>query len=95
MRAKLVEMKKASADDDAKLKTAWNTMLKLIGNVAQNPGVVKYRSIKLGNPAFHSKVASVPHSLEFLEIVGFKVRVMNTFRALLLLCVHPVMFSAI
>ena len=44
-----------------------------IGNVASNPGEEKFRRIRVSNAAFQSKVASVPHSLEFLELVGFKV----------------------
>jgi len=44
-----------------------------IGNVASNPGEEKFRRIRVSNAAFQSKVASAPHGLEFLEIVGFKV----------------------
>ena len=48
-------------------------MCRYIGNVASNPGEDKFRRIRISNAAFQSKVASVPHSTEFLEIVGFKV----------------------
>ncbi len=48
-------------------------LCRYIGNVASNPGEEKFRRIRVSNAAFQSKVASAPHGLEFLEIVGFKV----------------------
>ena len=35
MRKALVSMKHAAAGDDARAKTAWNTLLKYVGNIAQ------------------------------------------------------------
>ena len=35
MREALVKMKKEAAGDDARAKTAWQTLLKYIGNIAQ------------------------------------------------------------
>ncbi len=42
--------------------------------VMQTPGEDKFRRIKLSNAAFQSKVASLPSSLTFFELIGFQVR---------------------
>ncbi|KAF6266626.1 hypothetical protein COO60DRAFT_1697171 [Scenedesmus sp. NREL 46B-D3] len=70
LRAQLVSMKKAGGDEP--FKTAAGTMLKYIGNVARSPDEDKFRSIKMGNAAFQSRVAAVPGSVDFLKLVGFE-----------------------
>lgn len=45
----------------------------------QNPGEDKFRRIKLSNAAFQSRVASLPSSITFFEIVGFQVRLLSDF----------------
>lgn len=72
LRSSLVDMKKAAGDDDAKPKAAWATLVKMLGNVARSPAEQKFRRIKLSNPAFQNKVASLSGSLTFLELVGFQ-----------------------
>ena len=48
--------------------------------MASNPGEDKFRRIRISNAAFQSKVASAPHGLEFLEIVGFKASCVHVAR---------------
>lgn len=72
LRATLVDMKKAAGGDADKPKLAWATMLKYIGNIAKNPAEEKFRRIKLSNAAFQSRVASLPSSLTFFELIGFQ-----------------------
>lgn len=38
----------------------------------QNPQEEKFRKIKLSNPAFQSRIANLPASLDFLALVGFQ-----------------------
>lgn len=42
-------------DDDAKVKTAFNTLLTYAKNVATNPNEEKFRKIRLSNAAFQVK----------------------------------------
>ena len=39
----------------------------------QNPGEEKYRRINLANAAIQSRVASLPSSVTFFELLGFQV----------------------
>lgn len=71
LRGQLVVMKKAGGDEA--FKVAASTLLKYIGNVARAPDEDKFRTINLGNAAFHSRVAAVPGSVDFLKVVGFQV----------------------
>lgn len=48
-----------------------------LGNIAANPGEDKFRSIKLTNAAFQSRVAAVPGTVDFLTTCGFEVRAMG------------------
>lgn len=70
-RTHLVTMKKQGGDEA--FKTAANTLLKYIGNVARSPDEDKYRNINTGNAAFQSRVAAVPGSIDFLKVIGFQV----------------------
>lgn len=39
-------------DDDVKVKRAYQTLLRLVGNVAKNPDMEKFRKIRISNPTF-------------------------------------------
>jgi len=71
LRAELVAMKRAIADAPEKHKTAFETLMKLVGNVAQAPDEEKYRRIRLTNATFQQRVASIDGGVRFLNIVGF------------------------
>lgn len=43
-------------DDDAKVKTAFNTLLTYAKNVATNPNEEKFRKIRLSNAAFQVRI---------------------------------------
>ncbi len=73
LRAKLVEIKKASPGQEEQFKAACGIMIKYLGNIARSPQEDKFRSIKLSNAAFQSRVACLPGSIEFLEMCGFTV----------------------
>jgi hypothetical protein len=47
------------------------TLMKVLDNVLQKPGNTKVRSIRLQNPAFHSKVASRTGGIDVLLACGF------------------------
>jgi hypothetical protein len=48
-------------------------MIKYIGNIARAPDEDKFRSINMGNAAFHARVASVPGAVDFFKLLGFQV----------------------
>eukprot|EP00246_Nothoceros_aenigmaticus_P002338 TRINITY_DN13188_c0_g1_i1.p1 TRINITY_DN13188_c0_g1~~TRINITY_DN13188_c0_g1_i1.p1 ORF type:complete len:412 (-),score=103.16 TRINITY_DN13188_c0_g1_i1:264-1499(-) len=70
MRNCLRSLKQSHKGDDAKAKTAFQTLLTLVGNVARSPDEEKYRKIRLSNPTFQERVGS--HGVEFLQICGFE-----------------------
>ncbi|MCD7451404.1 hypothetical protein HAX54_011712 [Datura stramonium] len=59
-------------DDEAKVKTAFHTLLTYTMNVATNPNVEKFRKIRLGNAAFQDRVGKLRGGIEFLELCGFE-----------------------
>ena len=56
---------------DADTQQCVVTLMKVLDNVLQKPGNVKVRSIRLENPAFHSKVASRTGGIDVLLACGF------------------------
>lgn len=44
-----------------------------LGNIAANPGEDKFRSIRLANAAFQSRVGVLPGAIDFLLTCGFEV----------------------
>lgn len=73
LRAMLVELKKQHPGEDARVTTCFQTLLKMVGNVARAPGEGKYRSIRMSNPVILEKVLSLDGSVQFLQAVGFQV----------------------
>ncbi len=69
----LVELKKQHPGEDARVTTCFQTLLKMVGNVARAPGEAKFRSVRLSNPVILEKVLSLDGSIQFLEAVGFQV----------------------
>ncbi|KAG6423002.1 hypothetical protein SASPL_113385 [Salvia splendens] len=64
-----VEEKK---EDEAKVKTAFNTLLTFAKNVATNPNEEKFRKIRLTNANFQDRVGKLKGGVEFLELCGFE-----------------------
>ncbi|KAK9791864.1 hypothetical protein WJX73_008748 [Symbiochloris irregularis] len=71
LRKHLVNMKKAHAGEDERIKTCWATLMKYCGNIAQNPAEEKFRRIRLSNAAFQTRVGSVTGGIDFLKTLGF------------------------
>ncbi|XP_008677336.1 UBA/UBX 33.3 kDa protein isoform X1 [Zea mays] len=65
-------VKKNHRDDPAAVARAYQVLLKIVGNVAKNPGEEKFRRIRLSNPVFKDRVGSVRGGVEFLELCGFR-----------------------
>lgn len=47
------------------------TVEKIFNNALQNPGVEKFRSIRVNNQAFHKRLGRHPVSLDLMKLVGF------------------------
>ena len=73
IRAKLVEIKKAHPDSSAGVTTCFQTMQKYLANVYRDPSQEKFRTIRVGNPAFQQRVGAFEGSIAVLELCGFKV----------------------
>ncbi|KAF3327714.1 UBX domain-containing protein 4 [Carex littledalei] len=63
---------KNEKDENAKVKRAFQTLLRIVGNVAKNPNEDKYRRIRLSNHAFQERVGNFKGGIEFLELCGFE-----------------------
>ncbi|KAL6503578.1 hypothetical protein OROGR_025501 [Orobanche gracilis] len=72
MRECLRTFKQNHKEDDAKVKTAFNTLLTFAKNVATNPDEEKYRKIRLTNANFQDRVGKLKGGIEFLELCGFE-----------------------
>lgn len=72
MRECLRTLKQSHKDDEAKVKTAFNTLLTFAKNVATNPNEEKFRKIRLSNPAIQERVGKLKGGVEFLELLGFE-----------------------
>lgn len=71
MREYLRSLKQNNKDDEARVKTAFNTLLTFVKNVATNPNEEKFRKIRLSNATFQTRVGSLKGGIEFLELCGF------------------------
>ncbi|CAA0819863.1 ubiquitin-associated (UBA)/TS-N domain-containing protein [Striga hermonthica] len=72
MRECLRTLKQNHKDDDAKVKTAFNTLLTFAKNVATNPNEEKFRKIRITNANFQERVGKLKGGIEFLELCGFE-----------------------
>lgn len=54
-----------------KLKTALTTIIKMLSSLAKNRIDPKYRSVRVNNKAFQSKVVSLPGGIELMLAAGF------------------------
>merc|ERR1719161_2673583 len=54
-----------------KQEECYKTLLKLLGNVVNNPGEAKFRSVKKGNEAMKAKVHDCPGGSDVLRAAGF------------------------
>lgn len=58
-------------EDQETGKVAVSTVAKMLGNLCDNPGELKLRSIRVSNKAFQSKVACAPGASELLIAAGY------------------------
>ncbi|XP_058203904.1 vicilin-like seed storage protein At2g18540 isoform X2 [Rhododendron vialii] len=72
MRDCLRSLKQNHKDDEAKVKTAFNTLLTYVKNAAVNPNEEKFRKIRLTNATFQARVGALKGGVEFLELCGFE-----------------------
>ncbi|KAG8375992.1 hypothetical protein BUALT_Bualt09G0016700 [Buddleja alternifolia] len=72
MRECLRTLKQNHKEDDAKVKTAFNTLLTFAKNAATNPNEEKFRKIRLTNANFQDRVGKLKGGIEFLELCGFE-----------------------
>lgn len=72
MRDCLRSLKQNHKDDEAKVKTAFNTLLTYLKNAATNPNEEKFRKIRLTNATFQARVGALRGGIEFLELCGFE-----------------------
>ncbi|KAK9068721.1 hypothetical protein SSX86_012836 [Deinandra increscens subsp. villosa] len=72
MRECLRSLKQSNKGDDAKVKTAFNTLLTYIKNAATKPEEEKFRKIRLSNAAFQDRVGKLEGGIKFLELCGFE-----------------------
>ncbi|XP_078175916.1 uncharacterized protein LOC144569439 [Carex rostrata] len=68
----LRSLKRNHKDEDAKVKRAFQTLLRIVGNIGKNPNEDKYRRIRLSNHAFQERVGNFKGGIEFLELCGFE-----------------------
>uniref|UniRef100_A0A2N9HXS2 UBA domain-containing protein n=1 Tax=Fagus sylvatica TaxID=28930 RepID=A0A2N9HXS2_FAGSY len=72
MRECLRSLKRNHQNDGARVRTAFQTLLIYVGNVAKNPDDEKFRKIRLSNPLFQDRVGNLRGGVEFLELCGFE-----------------------
>ncbi|PWA48909.1 PUB domain-containing protein [Artemisia annua] len=72
MRECLRSLKQSNKDDDAKVKTAFNTLFTYVKNAATKPEEEKFRKIRLSNAAFQDRVGKLEGGIKFLELCGFE-----------------------
>nr|XP_043609095.1 UBX domain-containing protein 1 [Erigeron canadensis] len=72
MRECLRSLKQSNKDDEAKVKTAFNTLLTYVKNAATKPEEEKFRKIRLSNAAFQDRVGKLEGGIKFLELCGFE-----------------------
>ncbi|MED6155560.1 hypothetical protein PIB30_006432 [Stylosanthes scabra] len=72
LRECLRSLKRKHQAEQGRVKKAFETLLIYVRNVAKNPNEEKYRKIRLTNPLFQERVASLDGGVEFLEQCGFE-----------------------
>ena len=80
MRGLLVALKKAAptgggegaGNTDQAPRTAFETLSKLVGNVARDPSNPKFRTVKLHNKAIQERVGRFADAVEFLRVCGWR-----------------------
>ena len=65
----LVAVKKAHAADAAAVTLCFQTLFKLVSNVATAPDVPKFRRVNAGNAVLSARL--LPGSVDFLKAVGW------------------------
>jgi polyhydroxyalkanoate synthesis regulator phasin len=70
LRGLLVSLKKSNSND-SDVTRAFETLNKLVGNVARDPSNQKFRTIKLENKAIQERVGRHSDAVEFLRICGW------------------------
>ena len=80
MRGLLVALKKAertgagdgTGNTQQALRTAFDTLNKLVGNVARDPLNPKFRTVKLHNKAIQERIGRFADAVEFLRVCGWR-----------------------
>ena len=62
-----------ASDSSENVNVCLTTISKLLSNLVNNPTDVKYRSIRINNPALQSKVFVIPGAINVLLAAGFNV----------------------
>ncbi|XP_037456849.1 UBX domain-containing protein 4-like isoform X2 [Triticum dicoccoides] len=65
-------LKKNHKDDNARVKRAFQILLKIVANIVKNPEEERFRRIRLSNPVFKDRVGNLQGGVEFLELCGFQ-----------------------
>ncbi|KAL1340964.1 uncharacterized protein LOC107464602 isoform X1 [Arachis duranensis] len=72
LRECLRSLKRKHQAEHGRVRKAFETLSIYVGNVVKNPNEEKYRKIRLSNPLFQERVASLNGGVEFLELCGFE-----------------------
>jgi len=70
--AALAQLDKLKEAEWAGQETCYVTLLKVLNNIASNPGEAKFCSLKIENAAIQSKILRFDGARGFLEAVGFR-----------------------
>ena len=62
-----------ASDSSENVNVCLTTISKILSNLINNPNDVKYRSIRVNNPALQSKVFVIPGAINVLLAAGFSV----------------------
>ncbi|KAL1293535.1 hypothetical protein AAHE18_19G080400 [Arachis hypogaea] len=72
LRECLRSLKRKHQAEHGRVRKAFETLSIYVRNVVKNPNEEKYRKIRLSNPLFQERVASLNGGVEFLELCGFE-----------------------
>lgn len=67
-----------AGDSSDNVNVCLTTISKILGNLINSPNDVKYRCIRINNPALQSKVFVIPGAINILLAAGFNVSIETT-----------------
>ncbi|KAK4365590.1 hypothetical protein RND71_013470 [Anisodus tanguticus] len=68
----LRSLRRQHEEEDAKVQRAFKALLVYVRNIVSNADEVKFRKIRLSNPAFQARVGIFKEGVQFLELCGFE-----------------------